>query len=60
MIASQKKSREEGYEQLIKKLGSDVLKLNEAISVTKRAREESHSTLYKLVDELHGKLTKEL
>lgn len=45
---------------LIKKLGNDILKLNEAISVTKRAREDTHSSLYKLIEELHGKIVKEI
>lgn len=45
---------------MIKKLGGDVLKLNEALSVTKKSRENSHNTLYKLMEELHGKLVKEV
>ena len=52
--------REEAYEQLIKKLGNDILRLNEAISVTKRAREQSHANLYKLIEELNNRLVKEL
>lgn len=68
MIVSQRKNRyfhfilnrEEAYEMLIKKLGNDILKLNEALSVTKRAREDTHSSLYKLIEELHGKIVKEI
>jgi len=45
---------------LIKQLGNDVLRLNEAINATRKAREESHSKVYRLVEELQLKFSREI
>jgi len=60
MIAAQRKNREDTYEILIKQLGSDILKLNEAISQTRKIREESHAKVYRLIEDIQTKLTREI
>lgn len=45
---------------LIKQLGNDVLRLNEAINATRKAREESHAKVYRLIEELQTKFSREI
>lgn len=45
---------------MIKKLGNDILQLNEALCITKRSREDSHGKLFKLIESLESATRKEL
>lgn len=45
---------------MIKQLGNDILRLNESINATRKAREESHNKIYRLVEELQTKLAREI
>ena len=52
--------REENYEELIKKLGNDILRINEAITMTKRSRKEAHSKIENLINEKKNLLLKSI
>ena len=45
---------------LIKQLGNDILRLNESINATRKAREESHNKVYRLIEELQTKFAREI
>lgn len=42
-LFAERKNREETYDKIIKKLGNDVLRVNDILNNEKKIREESHT-----------------
>ena len=45
---------------MIKRLGDDILKLNEALSIARRNREDNHNKIIRHLDEIQNKLYRDL
>jgi len=52
-LFAERKNREETYDKIIKRLGNDVLRVNDILNNEKKVREETHSGLLKLLEDMH-------
>ena len=59
-IFEERKGREESYDQLIKNLGSEIMRVNRMVHTEKKQREENQDELLGLVNALYEKFTREI
>ena len=56
----EQKIREENAEKLIKKLGEEIHNFHELMNYEKRVREDSQNAMYRMIEDMHGKITQEI
>lgn len=59
-IYEERKGREESYDQLIKNLGSEIMRVNRLVHAEKKSREENQDEILALVNALYEKFTREI
>ena len=59
-IFDERKTREETYDQLIKNLGSEIMRVNRLVHAEKKHREENQDEILGLVNSLYEKFTREI
>merc|ERR1719378_998171 len=51
-LYAERKNREETYDRIIKKLGNDILRVNEILNTEKKIKDENHSFMLKSLEEM--------
>ena len=59
-LFEERKAREESYDQLIKNLGSEIMRVNRMVHGEKKQREENQDEILALVNSLYEKFTREI
>lgn len=55
-LYAEKKNREETYDKIIKKLGNDILRVNEILNNERKIKDETYAFLVKSLEEMQGNL----
>lgn len=59
-IFSERKNREDGYDAMIKRIGNEILRINDLILQERRQRESVYGDYLKLLNEIHARFKEEL
>merc|ERR1712139_208747 len=55
-LYAERKNREETYDRIIKKLGNDILRVNEILNNEKKIKDENHAFMMKSLEEMRYNL----
>jgi len=59
-VFSERKNREDAYDIMIKRVGSEILRINDLILQEKKQREGSHGDYMKLLNEIYARFNEEV
>ena len=59
-IFTERKTREETYDQLIKNLGNEIMRVNRLVHTEKKQREENQDEILALINTLYEKFVREI
>lgn len=59
-IYSERKNREDSYDSMIKRIGNEILRINELILQERRQRESVYGDYMKLLNEIYARFNEEL